>query len=243
MFATTQTSATPGPLTPDARATKRRSNVSSREEWADCASGIRSLLEQYPWLKSENEHKQAAAIQYLVSVEQAQSLAETFRRADDRLSAAQALRTITKERLPGSCNDFHNAFSEAMKLNDPTLALGIVALGLDMYPDQYDLVADRTHVLARLGRAAEAKDLFEDWRYRKPGELVRSWRPVVFYEDLFESLELSEEAIQSLVQLTFYLNSSLKQVHCIDGSAAHVAVAAVGPLGVVVHQPSVQVGL
>lgn len=162
-------------------------------------SGIRVLLDQYPWLKSESEHKQATAIQYLVSVEQAQSLAETFRRADDHLSAAQALRTITKERLPGSCSDFHNAFSEAMRLNDPSLALSIVDLGLDLYPDQYDLVADKTNVLARLGRADEAKELFEDWRSRKPSELARSWRPVVFYEDLFASLELTEDAVQSLV--------------------------------------------
>jgi len=49
--------------------------------------------------------------------------------------------------------------------------------------------------------------------------------------------------IMLCVRLTFFLNRFLKQVDGIDGPAAHVAVATMGPLSVVVHQPGVQVSL
>jgi len=47
----------------------------------------------------------------------------------------------------------------------------------------------------------------------------------------------------SHVRLTFLLNNLLKQIDGIDGSAAHVAIATMRPLGIVVNQPSVQVRL
>lgn len=60
---------------------------------------------------------------------------------------------------------------------------------------------------------------------------------------LLEEQQMCTDPIPSIVRLGFSFNSLLKQIDDIDGAAAHVAVAAMGPLGVVMHQPGVQVGL
>jgi len=159
---------------------------------------VRALLDKYPWLKSKEQFTTASRIHQLASVEQAQSLAEDFRRAGDLASAREALKAIVQRKLPGDHADFHNAHSEAMRIKDAGLALEIVELGLNSFPDQFDLIADKTKTLQSLGRAQEARKFIEDWRQRKPNEFARSWRPVVFYEDLFDSIELTPEAIGSL---------------------------------------------
>lgn len=163
---------------------------------------IKALLDKYPWLTSKDQFSQASRIQRLTSVDQAQELSEGFRRANDEVSAGEALRAIVTRKLPGDCADFHNAHSEAMRLKDVQLGLDIVELGLQYFPDQYDLVADKTKALASLGRVVEARDYLESWRQRKPEEFTRSWRPVVFYEDLFDALDLTPESF-ALLQSAF----------------------------------------
>ncbi|MCB8922119.1 MAG: hypothetical protein H6662_11090 [Ardenticatenaceae bacterium] len=158
------------------------------------------IVSQYPWLKSKEDFDTASQIQYLSSVQQAHDLAVSFRTKKDNLSARHALEVIIENKLPGGHNDFHNAFSEAMRLNENRLGLEIAKLGLQSFPDQYDLIADAARGYQTLGKVNEARDLIEDWRKRKPQEFTRSWRPVVFYEDLFDSLEITQEDSQKLIE-------------------------------------------
>jgi len=161
-------------------------------------SKVTALLEQYPWLKSREEFDAASRITQLASVEQAHTLAVSFRLNGDNISAREALRQIVRENLPGDPDDFHNAHAEAMRMEEVALALEIVDLGLRNFPDQYDLMADKAIVLRSLGRAAEAKQILEDWRQRKPEEFTRSWRPAVFYVDTFRALDLTPDAVESI---------------------------------------------
>lgn len=161
-------------------------------------SEVRELIDKYPWLRTESRYRAASQIQRLLSVEQAQSLAEQFRRQDDEFSAREALRAIITQDLAGDYADFHNAYSEAMRLKDPRLALEIVERGLSFFPEDPDLVADRVRALYSLGCAKEAKEFIENWRQAKPEQFSRSWRPVVFYEDLFDSLELTQDDFAKL---------------------------------------------
>ncbi len=154
---------------------------------------VNALIEKYPWLRSEREYRAASQIQYLASVDEAQRLAEDFRRQGDIFSAKESLRAIVERRLPGDHADFHNAYAEAMRVKDPSLALDIVEQGLIHFPNNADLVADKVKALHSLGRAKEARKFIEEWKEAHPEQFASSWRPVVFYEDLFESLGLTEE--------------------------------------------------
>lgn len=159
---------------------------------------VKELVEKYPWLKSKEQVEAASRIQNLASVDQAQTLAEEFRRSNDFVAAREALKVVVEQDLPGTYADFHNAYSEAMQIHEYRLALAIAELGLKSFSEQFDLIADKTRVLVSLGKAQEAREFIEDWKRRKPDEFSRSWRPVVFYEDLFDSLELTPEALESL---------------------------------------------
>lgn len=179
-------------LSTDAQHTQEqiRNEVQSLEK---NLSEVRELIDKYPWLRTESRYKAASQIQRLISVEQAQSLAEQFRREDDEFSAREALKAIISQNLVGDYADFHNAHSEAMRLKDPRLGFEIAERGLSFFPDDPDLIADRVRSLYSLGRAKEAKEFIEGWRQAKPEQFSRSWRPIVFYEDLFDSLELTED--------------------------------------------------
>ncbi len=161
-------------------------------------SAVETLLDQYPWLKSKEKFDQASRIRELSSVEQAHRLAVEFNAIGDNISAREALREIARRELPGDADDFHNAHAEAMRMEEVSLALEIVDLGLRNYPDQYDLMADKALALRSLGRAAEARQLLEDWRQRKPEEFTRSWRPAVFYVDTFRALDLTPDAVETI---------------------------------------------
>lgn len=159
---------------------------------------VGTMLEQYPWLKSKERFDKASRITQLSSVEQAHRLAVEFSVIGDDISAREALREIVRKNLPGDPDDFHNAHAQAMRMEEVTLALEIIDLGLRNFPDQYDLMADKAVSLRSLGRATEARHFLEDWKQRKPEEFTRSWRPVVFYVDLFRALDLTPEVIESI---------------------------------------------
>lgn len=161
---------------------------------------VRALLDRYPWLKGEDSYRSVAKIQKLASVEEAQNLAEELRRRGDIMTAREALRAAVDQNLLGDYADFHNAFSEAMRLNDPQLALNIVDRGLACFPDDPDLVANKVKALYSLGRPFEAKEFIENWRKSKPDQFVRSWRPIVFYEDLFDGIELTDQDFANLAE-------------------------------------------
>lgn len=156
-------------------------------------SEVRGLIDKYPWLREESSFKTVAKIRRLSSVEEAQNLAEELRRQGDIMTAREALKAAVEQNLLGDYADFHNAFSEAMRLNDPLLALSIVERGLACFPDDPDLVANKVKALYSLGRPFKAKEYIENWRKSKPEQFVRSWRPIVFYEDLFDGIEMTEQ--------------------------------------------------
>jgi len=172
-------------------------------------NSLDALLARYRWLESAEMREIADEISELVSVEQAHLAATRFNREDDRRSARSALRRIVDENLPGGSKDFHNAHAEAMKMDDPQLALTIAEKGLESYPDQYDLMADRAIALISVGRVQEARTLLEDWRERKPQEFARGWRPVVFYADAAQASELTDEAVESVEAAMRYVTQRL----------------------------------
>jgi tetratricopeptide (TPR) repeat protein len=159
---------------------------------------VKVLLDKYPWLRDRGLYESVAKIQHLSSLEEAQSLAEKLRREEDYNTAREVLKAAVDQNLVGDSADFHNAFSEAMRLNAPALALQIVERGLSCFPDDPDLIADKVKALYSLGRPFEAKEFIENWRKQKPAQFARSWRPIVFYEDLFDSIELTDEDFTNL---------------------------------------------
>jgi len=167
------------------------------------------LIEKYPWLRSEQEYRAASQIQRLASVEEAQRLAEYFRRQGDTFSAKEALKAITEHKLPGDHADFHNAHAEAMRVKDPELALAIVNQGLSCFPNNADLIADKVKAMHSLGKAEEARRFIEDWKSSHAEQFASSWRPVVFYEDLFESLGLTDADFALLKETFEYVLSRI----------------------------------
>lgn len=161
-------------------------------------SDVRDLINRYPWLTSKDTYKSVSTIQRLASIEEAQTLAEKLRRAGDLIGATEALKSAIAQNLLGDYADFHNAFSEAMRLKNPQLGLEIVERGLACFPDDPDLIANKVKALYSLGRPLEAKEFIERWRTDKPQQFIRSWRPVVFYEDLFDGIELTEQDFLNL---------------------------------------------
>ena len=121
-----------------------------------------------------------------------------LRRQGDYNTAREALKAAVDQNLVGDYADFHNAFSEAMRLYAPALALQIVERGLSCFPDDPDLIANKVKALYSLGRPFEAKEFIENWRKQKPAQFARSWRPIVFYEHLFDSIELTDEDFTNL---------------------------------------------
>jgi tetratricopeptide (TPR) repeat protein len=165
---------------------------------AEVESRVKGLLEKYDWLSSEDVRNAANEVSQLTSVEQAHMTAAKLNHSGDTHSARLALRRIVEYNLLGSSDEFHNAHTEAMRMDDYPLGLAIVDAGLSYFPDQYDLMADKARVLISTGRADEARTLLEDWRGRKPLEFSRGWRPVVFYSDAILSGELTSGAIEKV---------------------------------------------
>jgi len=140
--------------------------------------------------------KLAIPVAEVASVEQAHRLAVSFNAEGDRLAAREALSQIVARNLPGEPDDFHNAHTEAMRMEEVQLALDIVEAGLKFFPDHYELVPDKVRVLQSVGKAEEARGTIEQWIKNKPHEFTRSWRGAVFYADLFDALEMTEEAAE-----------------------------------------------
>ena len=159
---------------------------------------VKELLNKYPWLRDRDSYEKVAKIQYLSSLREARSLTEELRRQGDDNTAIEALKAAVDKNLVGDYIDFHNAFNEAMRLNDPALALQIVERGLSCFPDDPDLIANKARALCSLGRPFEAKEFIENWRKQKPAQFARSWRPIVFYKELFDSIELTDEDFTNL---------------------------------------------
>ena len=134
----------------------------------------------------------------VAGVEEAAEVATRFRIAGDKPSAKLVLKRIGEHDLPGDSDDFHNAHSEAMHMDDPLLGVEIADVGLGHFPEHYDLMADKAIGLIGLGRADEAKNMLDQWRKDSPGEFARGWRPVVFYARAVQSGQLTPEIIASL---------------------------------------------
>ncbi len=185
-------------FTEQSRAEFQKAATEATKGVAEVELRIKGLLEKYDWLSSEDVRNAANEISLLNSVEQAHVTASKLNRAGDTQTARLALRRIVERNLVGSADEFHNAHTEAMRMDDPPLALAIVDEGLRYFPDQFDLMADKARVLISTGRAEEAQSLLEDWRGRKPLEFSRGWRPVVFYADAVLAGELTPVAIEKL---------------------------------------------
>ncbi len=158
---------------------------------------LTDTIEQYPWLSNTELSESLSKLSDIPSVAKAHELAEQLRETDPA-SAIAVLKAIIERSLPGNKDDFHNAHSEAMRLQSPALALGIVEKGLESFADDYDLMPDRAIALLTLGRPGEAKIILDDWKKRKPSQFARGWRPVVFYSKVVEATDLSETAIIDL---------------------------------------------
>lgn len=147
---------------------------------------------------ADHELAKTYKLEELRSVRQAHDVATSLNRVGGKSMARVVLLQIFEGDLPGGANDFHNAAVEATMSDDPRLALRIIERGLEMYPDQFDLVADRARALTVMGRAVEAKESLEAFHRRKPYEFRRSWRPLLFYIDAVRAGEATPEAIASV---------------------------------------------
>ncbi|GHU06373.1 hypothetical protein AGMMS50225_01030 [Betaproteobacteria bacterium] len=181
--------------------TKEEINKSKHEtlrQIQDVQEGLSKTLTKYPWLDSPELREGLATLDEIPSVEKAHDLATELTEQQDEATALTVLKTIVERTLPGDKDDFHNAHSQCMRLNNPTLALRIVELGLKSFPDDYNLMADKAQALNALGRPLQAQTLLEDWMERKPHEFARGWRPVVFYAKVLEAGALEDGAEEKL---------------------------------------------
>jgi len=165
---------------------------------ADVQAKVSELIAKYSWLQDTELKSAADDLSRIVSVEQAHNRAVQFRSSNDVNMARLALRQILERRLTGDADEFHNAHTEAFRLDDPELALKLSELGLESFSDQFDLMADKARALVSTGRRDDARALLEDWMDRKPSEFSRSWRPFTFYTDIVGSCELTEASLKRL---------------------------------------------
>ncbi len=163
-----------------------------REQTEAVARRIDELLKEYPWLQERGATEVLEKIQNLASVEEAHEVASVLARQNDRASARAALRQVVERKLLGGYDDFHNAHSEAMRLKDPVLGLGIAERGLEAYPNQADLVADKMFALTTLGRTDEARRFVEDWKKDYPDAYRVAWRANMFYANIWRGTPGSE---------------------------------------------------
>jgi tetratricopeptide (TPR) repeat protein len=159
---------------------------------------LNKVLARYPWLSKSELREGLSKLGDIPSVEKAHELAAALAEKEDESGALAVLQAIVEENLPGDKDDFHNSHSQCMRLDNPTLALKIVNAGLELYPDEYDLIADKAQALNALGRPLEARTLLEDLLAKKPSEFVRSWRPVVSYYNAVDAGTLDNEAVEKL---------------------------------------------
>lgn len=182
--------------------TEEEINKSKREalqQIQEIQEELGKTLTKYPWLNKPELREGLAMLDNIPSVEKAHELATELTAQQDEATALTVLETIAERALPGDKADFHNAHSQSMRLNNPTLALRIVEVGLKSFPDDYDLMADKAQALNALGRPLEAQALLEDWITRKPHEFARGWRPVVFYAKVVEAGTLENDAEKKLI--------------------------------------------
>jgi tetratricopeptide (TPR) repeat protein len=162
-------------------------------------SSLEAILAQYPWLAKSELREGLSKLSDIPSVEKAHALATELTEKRDEDAALAVLHAIVEENLPGDKADFHNSYSQCMRLDNPILALKILEAGLKLFPDDYDLMADKAQALNALGRPLEAQKILEDWMERKPDEFARGWRPVVFYAKVVEAGTLDNEAVEKLI--------------------------------------------
>lgn len=163
---------------------------------------ITKTLEQYPWLQDKETRDRAADFDFLRSAEQAHNLCMKLLGKGAGTSAAiAALEAIVEKKLPGDRTDFHNTHSQAMRMDDPLLGLRIVERGLELFPGDYDLMADKALALNALGRSVEARTFMEEWRRTNPDDFARSWRPIVFYAKAVQSAPLNDETKRALIDI------------------------------------------
>ncbi len=179
-------------------ATFRSAAQKAQDEIRGVVQSVEGLLERYSWLDREDVREVADQFHEVAGVEEAAEVATRFRIAGDKPSAKLVLKRIGEHDLPGDSDDFHNAHSEAMRMDDPLLGVEIADVGLRHFPEHYDLMADKAIGLIGLGRANEAKNMLDHWRKNSPEEFARGWRPVVFYARAVQSGQLTPDIIASL---------------------------------------------
>lgn len=135
---------------------------------------------------------------YLPSVNVAHELATALQASGRPRDAARVLGYVALGNLPGDSDDFHNSFVVALALKDPVLANSIAESGLQQFPANADLVADKAAALVTSGQYRDALELLEAFRAAHPDIFARSWRPVMTYADAALSGEVSEQQITRL---------------------------------------------
>lgn len=182
--ATTSIQTTADELRAEAEQQKLEFNVLS--------SSIDELPTKYPFLASAESRDQIQGIELLSSVEQAHELAVKLTNENELRAAAAALRQIIDKKLPGNADDFHNAHAQANNLNDSELGLEIVECGIERFPANADMAADKVLSLTDVRSPTEAIQFGEEWLARNTA-VTRSWRFGVFLARAYEAAGLSKE--------------------------------------------------
>ena len=178
-------------------ADKRAKEIQDEVKKAEAvAEQIDQLIAAYPWLGKKGASEVLEKIQELASVDEAHQLASILDRQKDRESARAALRAIVERKLTGTSDDFHNSCSQAMRMEEPNLAIELAEIGLGAFPNQVDLVANKMLGLHNLGKSKDARAYFDEWRIENPTEASKAWRAIMFYGSILRGSALTEEEVQ-----------------------------------------------
>lgn len=169
------------------------------QQTAEVAEQLNRLFQSYPWLQKTEILAEADKISNVSSAEQAHALAVVLRERDDTSSSSLALRQIIDRDLPGNADDYHNAQTEAMRMEEPVLAHKILLVGLKRHPHNHDLCADLSLALTKLGDCEGALRQLSKFHAEWPDEFYRSWRPAVFLSHAARGGKLTDD-IQALVR-------------------------------------------
>ena len=161
-------------------------------EFDSLSKSIDGLPIKYPFLASAESRDQIQGIELLSSVEQAHELAVKLTNENELRAAAAALRQIVEKKLPGNADDFHNAHAQANHLNDSELALEIVECGIERFPTNADMAADKVLSLTDVRSPTVAIQFGETW-LADNFAVTRNWRFGVFLARAYEAAGLSKE--------------------------------------------------
>lgn len=170
---------------------------------------LKKLIDAHKWLSTPDGRNALTDFDNPTSVDHAHQLAEKARRNGDKIIAIQALKQISSKRLAGDYQSFHNALSEALRLQDPALAKEIIEHGLTIMPNNHVLKADFAHALKELGQVGDAADYLFQWWRQDPVEFARDWRASVFLADSVKALAMRPDVLQELQEALTFVTEQL----------------------------------